>query len=513
LSIPISDGEAAELQISEKTEIIQFSLRTRDPAVAKTRQVAALAHLEGVWQSLREGPKRLIHRQLVALSGEAYRRLTSTFEDDPGTPSRWEYFEQYIVHVGELIFRPPTSVPGMPTRTGQGLLDEILARHGLVLDEESVSALLHEYRKRLIEVAQRLRANASGDYRPDPNLERFPSINAEAASADAAGGVGPRLSFAELLEAWWAERSAAGTAKSTYTNYRGTLRHLAAFLKHDQAHQVRPEDIVAYKDHRLAEGRSIKTVKDTDLSALKSLFGWAVSNRKLSTDPTIGVKLKPGRTIVARQKWFSEEEARRILRGALTVERGQDTEKTWLAKRWAPWLMAYSGARVGEIAQLRKQDIQQIGGAWHMVITPEAGSVKTGKYRNVPLHPHLVELGFLEMVKARPDGYLFVDPKADRGTVPGTVSGLVNRLSEFGRRFVQGRGVSPNHGWRHYFINRAREHGMDTELRNMITGHTARDVAGKVYGGPAGLVREINKLPRISLEESKEQGLASGRAI
>ena len=117
----------------------------------------------------------------------------------------------------------------------------------------------------------------------------------------------------------------------------------------------------------------------------------------------------------------------------------------------------------------------------------------------MPLHDHVIELGFVEMVQGRPEGYLFVDPRANRGTVAGTVSGLSNRLSAFGRRFVATRGVKPNHGWRHYFINRAREHGMDTELRNMITGHTARDVAGKVYGGPAGLVREINKLPKIAL--------------
>jgi integrase len=27
------------------------------------------------------------------------------------------------------------------------------------------------------------------------------------------------------------------------------------------------------------------------------------------------------------------------------------------ARRWVPWLMAYSGARCGEITQLRKEDI------------------------------------------------------------------------------------------------------------------------------------------------------------
>lgn len=349
LAVPVDDGAAAQVQITEKTKVVQFSLRTRDPVEAKVREVAALAHLNGVWQSLRDGPRRLTHRQVVAISGEAYRRLVSRFEDDPGTPDRWEWFQSYITHVGELILQPPETVPGQTTTTGQELLDQILAERGLVLDQESVADLLHEYRARLLEVAERLRANAAGDYRPDPNLQRFPSVDLGPAIAGRSRG-SEQLTLTELLESWWTERRMAGTARSTYTNYRSTIRHLTSYLGHERADQVTDKDIVGYKDHRLAQGRSIKTVKDTDLSGLKSLFGWAVANRKLSVDPTVGIRLKPGRTIVGRQKWFTDEEAAAILRGALSVERGQDSEKTWLAKRWAPWLMAYSGARVGEIA-------------------------------------------------------------------------------------------------------------------------------------------------------------------
>lgn len=35
-----------------------------------------------------------------------------------------------------------------------------------------------------------------------------------------------------------------------------------------------------------------------------------------------------------------------------------------LARRWVPWLCAYTGARVNEMTQLRGQDVQQIEGIW-----------------------------------------------------------------------------------------------------------------------------------------------------
>ena len=48
---------------------------------------------------------------------------------------------------------------------------------------------------------------------------------------------------------------------------------------------------------------------------------------------------------------------------------------------------------------------------YHVIrITPEAGSVKTGEARLVPLHPHLIEQGFLATVAKVGNGALFYDP-------------------------------------------------------------------------------------------------------
>jgi|SRR5579863_261900 len=117
------------------------------------------------------------------------------------------------------------------------------------------------------------------------------------------------------------------------------------------------------------------------------------------------------------------------------------------AKRWAPWLCAYTGARVGEIVQLRKRDVRRdaaLAGAIVITITPEAGTVKDKEAREIVLHQHLDELGFWQFVERSKAGYLFLNA-AEGENMRGKWRVAKNRLREFARRVVtRSEGVSPN---------------------------------------------------------------------
>ena len=220
------------------------------------------------------------------------------------------------------------------------------------------------------------------------------------------------MTLTGILDGWWREAQATGRKPSTHESYRNTVAGLVAFLGHYDAKRVTPDDIVRFKDHRLSSinprtGKPIsaKTVKDSDLSGLKTLFGWAVSNRKLPSNPVTGITIKLGKPQKLRGKGLTEEETKAILTAASKVTRGGESAGTFAAKRWVPWLAAYTGARVGELAQLRKQDVRQDGEHWVIRMTPEAGTIKTNEVRTVVLHPHLVELGFPKFVEAAPAGH------------------------------------------------------------------------------------------------------------
>jgi integrase len=316
------------------------------------------------------------------------------------------------------------------------------------------------------------------------------------------------VSLSGLIQGWWKEAQAAGLKPSTYESYRHTFSSLIAFLGHDNATRVTKNDVVRFKDHRLTTpsrrtGRipSAKTVKDSDLSALKAVFGWAVVNLKLTSNPAEGITIRVSKPPRMRSKGFTDAEANAILKAALEHQSGQENPKTTAAKRWVPWLCAFTGARVGEVAQLRKEDVTERDGHWIIRITPEAGTVKTNEAREVAVHPQLVDLGFPAFVQQSSRGPLFLIP-GKGGEVLGPLQGLKNRLAEFARAVVTDPHVAPNHGWRHRFKTVGMEAGIPPRILDAIQGQAPRTVADS-YGDVTlkTVVAAISRLPSFALNE------------
>ena len=158
------------------------------------------------------------------------------------------------------------------------------------------------------------RKNIEGDYSDDPKAKRFPEWEAPKRNVPAPIAAG--VSLTGLVEDWWKEAKAAGRKPSTYESYRNTMAKLVAILEHDDASRVSLEDIVRFKDVRIENGASAKTVKDSDLAGLKTIFGWAVMNRRMSINPAEGLTIKTSKPRKLRAKGFSDKEAALILNHA-----------------------------------------------------------------------------------------------------------------------------------------------------------------------------------------------------
>ena len=179
--------------------------------------------------------------------------------------------------------------------------------------------------------------------------------------------------------------------------------------------------------------------------------------------------------------------------------------KSDAAKRWCPWLAAYSGARMGELTQLRGVDIIQHDGIHAMKISPEAGTTKTGKTRTVPLHEHLIEQGFLAFVEINGKGPLFYN-QPGQTNAPGDPTNPRKpryvKAREQVASWVRSLGVndpelSPNHAWRHAFKAIAFRSSISEKVLDAIVGHAPATV-GRAYGEPtlADKASEIRKFPR-----------------
>jgi integrase len=276
----------------------------------------------------------------------------------------------------------------------------------------------------------------------------------------------------------------------TIYEYNRVFRDLTAFLGHSDANRLSAKDLVAWKAEMLSAGRAAKTIRDAKLAPVRAILQWAVDNHRLASNPatrvTIDAKVRAGDS----KRGFDDNEARNILAAA--------QRETDPVKRWIPLLGAYSGARLSEICQLRTEDVLQISGTWCIKLVPEAGSLKTvGSERVVPLHPAVIEAGFLKFVSTLPSGPLFPALTPD---VFGKRGG--NGTKVIGR-WVRALGItdkrlSPSHSWRHRFKTLGRRHGLMPDLVNAITGHHRKSVADAYGEFPIeALYREIKKIPTI----------------
>jgi integrase len=510
LSIPVG-AEVQPLTISPKADAIRLSLRTSDPSAAKARQGQVGAYMETVWQALRGAkPTTLTHRQATALAGELYRawadeerqHVSAIQFDVDGTatvipdgtnaePEAWNAVARTLGRIEE---------PGDLERPFGAILDRLLLSKGIAaLDAGSREMVLAALLMALQDAAAQRERNAGGDYSPDDTAKRFPQWERDKPAPVSPPGGASDLTLTGLLEDWWKEAKAAGRTESTYESYRTTVKLLAAFLGHGDALRVTPVNIVAFKDHRLAVGVSAKTVGDSDLSALRSLFGWAKSNRRRTDNPTEGIKVTRAKPTRLRSKGFTPDETKAILNHSSQHRRGREAAKMFAAKRWLPWLCAYTGARLGEMAQMRKQDIRQEGDVWVATVTPEAGTVKDKEVREVVLHPHLIELGFTDFVESAAPGYLFLSPKKGEGP-RGQLRTVRNRMAEFVREVVKDSRVAPNHAWRHLFKTIGREVGIADSVLDAICGHSPRSI-GQAYGDVSIRAQReaFAKFPRFEL--------------
>lgn len=526
LSIPVGD-EFRSITLTEHTQIVRVSLRAAEPIEVKRRQAQVDEYLERVWESLRaDRPVSLTHEQATALAGDFYRAWSSTavrstaveevngkmvpveYESDDSREELWAALADRIGAARE--------VASFDVRTWEwleGYLGPIvrlcLARRGIPrVDQTSWRMLIEAFARAAMEAFRKQERNAAGDYRPDPNADRFPEWRQPASSplehSPAKARTEPStVTIIGLLEAWWAEAKARHLKQSTYESYRTAVTLLVSFLGHDDARRVSYNDVLAFKDARINAGISPKTINDSNLSALKGLFGWAVRNRKLDSNPAKDVGVKPGKAVRTRSKGFDDDEAESILQHAASHTQGP-TEAWQIAmgKRWVPWLCAFTGARVGEMVQLRKEDVRPHGDVWVIRITPEAGTVKDNQAREVPLHPQLVETGFIQFWQSAPEGHLFM-VMAGEGDAAWRAGWRTakNRVREFVREVFKQEGIQPNHAWRHRFKTIGRGLKIDSFTLHAIQGHAAETV-GDSYGDVPmeARIAAINTFPPVAVK-------------
>ena len=505
VALPVGDA-VKTVKIGEQVVV---SLRTRDGREAKVRFAGAYAALQTHWHLVRQAPKPLTHRQVVALAGEAYRGMVGNADahDPPDFAAAGRAHAEAIAawateetEDGETLPALPADVallfaemqlpygPQLMTWRHGGDLrteffsmsyrqaledlfgreaDAVCAKHEVKPDDATRLSVLQEIGRASIYGTDRLKQFAEGDFSPDPHATRYPTFEN-----------GEKITVSILFERWCKVHKEAKSA-STVRRYTPSLNSLATFLKGKDIRKVVQDDIWTWAEHRRdVEKIAAPTVNNNDLVAASSIFSFATrrEGKRLRPDnPVVGVSLVEPKTQQTRHPYFRDDEVKTILTLARGVRVEGSNARQAASRRWVPWICAYSGARVQEPCWLRKEHVEydKATGVWIMTFW----RTKTNKPRIVPLHDALIEEGFLDFWRAAPDGFLFVDDGKPRKGVSRTIQ--EQRASQIAEWIKKGakldEGVDPNHGWRHTFITKANGR-MNKRVQNAICGHNQKDV-------------------------------------
>jgi hypothetical protein len=213
---------------------IKRSLKTRDPAEAKRLFNLMHGENEAIWAQLRVGVVQLSQRQMVALSGEYYRKWLETFHEDAGSTAAYQNLTEMTEGLADDDER-------LAVWYGRAT-DALLLSKGLKISREQRTALLREMYKADHQARRQLQKNTEGDYRDDPDGSRYPEWSAPNAAKDARPEIEDQTLVA-FFEWWKTTHLADGKAPKTIQDSRQKLDSLIAFVGHGVAERVTKQDI------------------------------------------------------------------------------------------------------------------------------------------------------------------------------------------------------------------------------------------------------------------------------
>jgi integrase len=343
----------------------------------------------------------------------------------------------------------------------------------------------------------------------------------------------PGESIMELYDRFKTEK--AGTARPDtwaqnrkivwlFAEFIGETSHVSAITRkavRDWKHKLalwplKAGDVKAFKglafrkviDANVAEGKptiSQKTINKY-LSAVGSFSTWLLQNEYLDSDVMAGMYLSLDKRTKVRFP-FSADQLKIIFGSPLFAtcmgdrqehKPGNVAVRDW--RYWIAWIGLYSGARLGEIAQLSTVDVRQIHGVWVMHVTEEGSPLKStktkGSMRVVPIHSELIKLGLIEYhaaIVVRGEKQLFPEIKPDkRGFFSGDPSAFFN---DYFRAIGVKVDKSVNfHSFRHGIADAFRSAGYLDEQFNVLLGHTKATTTGTYGIVPQGILSERVKM-------------------
>ena len=530
------------------------SLRTKDLSEAKRLIVPLIAESDELIRMARlrqceEARLRLTRQDAAIIASRWYERMKEKINEnggDVGLVSKvvnengsvsFEGLSDHLLVTGSDIHRATqTELDRLGNQLGE-FIEEQLQVEALKIDKESdpYRWLAREFFFFIYELEGLCRARLVNDwtYRPaDSIAEKTLSLDKTEKNGSKSPSVeGRRLLLSEVVLMYRKSEDikARGNASrlKTLDGYESHFRRFIEIIGDVPVDSLTRKEIVTFRDKLLQMPKSkkpeIRAMKADDQIALADreklprLSPSTVRNAIKQAGVVLNFAVETGLIEFNPMDRVNKAEKQQAME-ASDLERGytpQDLKKIFShpifndptahrryknASYWVPLICRYTGARLNEVGQLHKGDIQEKDGIYFINIRRGEGrSVKTNSsLRHIPLHYHLIELGFLDFVSDSKDGPLFPEVPVGKYNRPG------DKLSSRWSPLVRSQGVDPKapaHEFRHTIKTEFRSLGVPDSVSDRITGHSPKN-EGSGYGSVtlATSKRNIDRIASLNIK-------------
>jgi len=320
--------------------------------------------------------------------------------------------------------------------------------------------------------------------------------------------------ISDMVSEYIKDKQAGWTGK-TLLEYQGYFKLLQDVLNVKTVAEVNRNEVRRLRDtlcqlpahmYKRHPGKSIAEVLKMDnitpmssstVNKLLTLFGsimiHCVKEGHLRDNPAEGLKIQKKKRPDEERKVYTPEDLKKIV-AALPAPADKPE------RHWIPLIGMFSGMRLGEVCGLHLEDVREIDGIWCFDVNGEDDKrLKTmSSKRVIPLHPSLIQLGFLSFVDSmRGKGQLRLWPNLNRRDTDGYCHAIGKWFQRLNRKYVTTDPLKTFHSLRHTFADTLKQADVQEALISELMGHANGNITTGRYGKrcrPQGLFEAICKL-------------------
>jgi integrase len=305
----------------------------------------------------------------------------------------------------------------------------------------------------------------------------------------------------DIVDGWAKERKPKARTQDAY---RRDALLFNEMVGRKSVELLTKADVMTFKHKLIADPERSQTNVRDKLASVRTLLGWAAGEDIIPGNPAQDVRMAVTERKEKRQD-FNIDDLNALFSGPV-YSKGERPKgyAGGEAAYWLPLIALFMGARREEIGQLRVSDVKRVPyvdeaekrqEVWCLDITEFsddddddlANSVKTAAgNRLVPIHPTLMQLGFLDYVAKLEDkkGRAFPDLKS-----VGESDRLTDKWGQWFGEYKRACGVTSKtkvfHSFRHTWKTLANDAKIADRVQRAFQGHEGKDTADKYGAAPA----------------------------